>query len=434
MDPHFESADGSNATIGDIHFMLSSRRRISFAAFGPLILGAGAHAAEAQDIVPTAPADVREFELKPSADLKATIEREPAKNPPASSFPITPTPEKAAPPTPQPVEISPQPPAADTQSAPARVRDRPTASRFSARPTGAATEGPAAFEASPDLPGNAVTATPLPQSQLPAAAAPAESESVADASKQASPVEKQGGLPWLNILLGALAVLAGLFALRERRRRARAEAEAERAAEEAAERVRVARQTARLQTKAAPAVAPEEAKPEAPAATRPWIELEFKPETAAANDVQAQVLYTLTVRNGGNSPARNVRIEARMFNIEAEKSSELAQFFAAPIEATSFPPRTIAPQEMVELRGAVVMPRDAMRAIMVQGRALFIPLVAFNVLYEWGDGESGQTAMPYVVGREAEMPSQKMGPFRLDLGPRIYRSVGQRPSELARVA
>ena len=42
--------------------------------------------------------------------------------------------------------------------------------------------------------------------------------------------------------------------------------------------------------------------------------------------------------------------------------------------------------------------------------------------------------MSYVVGREAETPTQKMGPFRLDLGPRIYRSVGQRPSELARVA
>jgi len=27
-----------------------------------------------------------------------------------------------------------------------------------------------------------------------------------------------------------------------------------------------------------------------------------------------------------------------------------------------------------------------------------------------------------------------MGAFRLDLGPRIYRSVGQRPTELANVA
>jgi hypothetical protein len=52
-------------------------------------------------------------------------------------------------------------------------------------------------------------------------------------------------------------------------------------------------------------------------------------------------------------------------------------------------------------------------------------------VYEWGEGRTGQTSMSYLVGREPETPSTKMGAFRLDLGPRVYRSVGQRPSNVA---
>jgi hypothetical protein len=34
--------------------------------------------------------------------------------------------------------------------------------------------------------------------------------------------------------------------------------------------------------------------------------------------------------------------------------------------------------------------------------------------------------MSYIVGREAKPPAEKMAPFRLDLGPRLWRHVGQR--------
>jgi hypothetical protein len=77
------------------------------------------------------------------------------------------------------------------------------------------------------------------------------------------------------------------------------------------------------------------------------------------------------------------------------------------------------------------MPKEHVREIALEGRRLFIPMVAFNVFYEWGEGRTGQTSMSYLVGREAEQPSTKMGAFRLDLGPRVYRSVGQRPNTVA---
>jgi hypothetical protein len=57
-----------------------------------------------------------------------------------------------------------------------------------------------------------------------------------------------------------------------------------------------------------------------------------------------------------------------------------------------------------------------------------------NVLYDWGDGRKGQTAQSYIVGRESDPPAAKMAPFRLDLGPRVYRKVGTRQHDLKRVA
>ncbi|MGE0179854.1 MAG: hypothetical protein AB7O91_08555, partial [Sphingomonas sp.] len=84
------------------------------------------------------------------------------------------------------------------------------------------------------------------------------------------------------------------------------------------------------------------------------------------------------------------------------------------------------------IRGEVGMPLEEMKAVKLDGRMLFIPVVAVNILYEWGEGRSGQSAKSYVVGRELEEPSDKMGAFRVDQGPRIWRTVGQRQHKLAR--
>ena len=56
------------------------------------------------------------------------------------------------------------------------------------------------------------------------------------------------------------------------------------------------------------------------------------------------------------------------------------------------------------------------------GRKVFVPLIAFNALYDWSGGE-GQTSAAYLVGRETN--GDKLGPLRLDLGAREFRSLGR---------
>lgn len=165
---------------------------------------------------------------------------------------------------------------------------------------------------------------------------------------------------------------------------------------------------------------------------RPWLELEFRPERATATSEGAGVQYEVTIRNTGNAPARNVRLAAQMFNAGPDLDREVSSFFARGIDERGAPPLTILPRTEMKLQSSVSMPRAEMREINVQGRSLFIPTVAFNLLYAWGRNKTGQTCTSHVVGREPEQASEKMAPFRLDLGPRTYRSVGQRPSALAR--
>ena len=76
----------------------------------------------------------------------------------------------------------------------------------------------------------------------------------------------------------------------------------------------------------------------------------------------------------------------------------------------------------------VVAPRANVRLVEIAGRNVFVPLIAFNALYGWATGE-GQTSASYMLGRNTK--SDKLAPFRLDLGPRIVRSVGARALPIA---
>jgi hypothetical protein len=69
------------------------------------------------------------------------------------------------------------------------------------------------------------------------------------------------------------------------------------------------------------------------------------------------------------------------------------------------------------------MSREQLQAFEAAGRQLIVPLIAFNVLYAWSGGE-GQTSVGYLLGIDTK--GDKMGPFRIDLGPRIFRSVAGR--------
>jgi len=178
---------------------------------------------------------------------------------------------------------------------------------------------------------------------------------------------------------------------------------------------------------APPAAAPKEATPAGlglvSTRLRPWIDIGFNPLRCVVDDEKVTVEFEIELFNSGSAPARAVLAEASLFNAGAEQDGQIAAFFQNPIGQGE---RIVVmpPMKRVQVRTQVFAPRDQVQAYEVAGRQVFVPLIAFNALYSWGGGE-GQTSAAYLLGRETD--GDKLGPFRLDLGPRIFRGLAARP-------
>jgi hypothetical protein len=160
---------------------------------------------------------------------------------------------------------------------------------------------------------------------------------------------------------------------------------------------------------------------------RPSIELLFEPGRCIVEDDRVTIEFELGLQNSGNAPARAVLVEATLLNAGPYQDQEVGAFYAAPVgEGERIP--LIPPLKTVMVKTKVVAPRANVRLVEIAGRNVFVPLIAFNALYGWATGE-GQTSASYLLGRDTK--SDKLAPFRLDLGPRIVRSVGARALPIA---
>ena len=155
---------------------------------------------------------------------------------------------------------------------------------------------------------------------------------------------------------------------------------------------------------------------------RPWLEIAFSPSRCDVEEDKATIQFDIEVFNSGAAPARDVLIEASMFNAGPEQDQEIGAFFAHPVAKGNRIP-AIPPLKRVALKSAVSLTREQMRQFEIAGRRLFVPLIGFNALYSWSGGD-GQTSASYLVGRDTK--SEKMAPLRLDLGPRAFRRLEAR--------
>jgi hypothetical protein len=184
---------------------------------------------------------------------------------------------------------------------------------------------------------------------------------------------------------------------------------------------------------AAPAAVPPPKPPRPDPIPRPWLELSLKAERAAFTTTESEVLFELEIANKGGSPARNLRIDVKMFNAGAEQDQQIGAFFkTAGRESTKLNLPEVEAGVTGVIKGTVTLPIDEMKAMRLDERLLFIPVVAVNALYDWGEGRTGQTSRSYIIGRELPEAGEKMGPFRVDQGPRVWRTVGQREHALAK--
>jgi hypothetical protein len=156
---------------------------------------------------------------------------------------------------------------------------------------------------------------------------------------------------------------------------------------------------------------------------RPWVELGFQPARCIVEDHQVTFEFELELFNSGSAPARAVLVEATLFNASNGQEQELGKFFANPVGQGERIP-SIQPLKRMHLTTKVVAAREHVQVYDIRGRKVFVPIIAFNALYNWSGGE-GQTSTSYLLGIDTHR--EKMGPFRIDLGPHVFKEVTARP-------
>lgn len=155
---------------------------------------------------------------------------------------------------------------------------------------------------------------------------------------------------------------------------------------------------------------------------RPWLDIDFAPIGATIDDKEARIEFEIVVFNSGSAPAREVLIEALLFNAGPDQDQAIGAFFAktgGSGEAVT----VIPPLQRMAFRSAVSVSRAQMRIFEAAGRQVFVPLIGFNAFYRWSGGE-GQTSASYLIGRGTN--GEKMAPFHIDRGPRTFKGLGAR--------
>ncbi|MDE2567554.1 MAG: hypothetical protein KGM93_01440 [Sphingomonadales bacterium] len=183
-----------------------------------------------------------------------------------------------------------------------------------------------------------------------------------------------------------------------------------------------------------PAPEPGSARPAAPivvtatnAADSPAISLEARRMSATL--VNATLTYRLTVTNTGAEPLVDMAIGGDM--VAAHASRGVEELLAS--ETTALPDlhaiASLAPGESVMLGGDIRLPLSAIRPIRHGAASLFVPLVRISAAWTSAGGARRNRASTYLVGPLPAGESDRLQPFRLDLGPRQYAELGQRRLE-----
>jgi hypothetical protein len=343
--------------------------------------------AAAQEALPDTPPELRDFRLDPErAQPQANPEPQPDVAPP----PAVPTQPQTLPPS----SAQPQP-TPRQRSAPATSRDA--------------------------LPANEQFSEPAPSAETPSAEveqAAAPDIASAEPDVAASPEPPIDSLMWWQIVAVAVFAALALFAFMFLRGRRKSPSQARSPLTEATEPETIAPAPPIMQTAA---IVP----PPSPTA-RAKLTLEFIPDTATLSFTALTIKGQLRLTNIGEVQARNMRLRATLLSANRQQEQMLAAFHSGAIEVPEELLGEAKVGERLAMQIEMSMPAAELQCFEVQSRRIMVPVMVANLAYDWVGG-SDMVKLACLVGKEAEPPAPKMAPFRLDLGPRSFAPLGQRP-------
>ncbi len=364
----------------------------------------------AQDAVPETPPELRDFRL----------------DQPRDQTPPQPAPQQTAPQEPSVTPPESRTPPETARPAPGPVRQRPQE----------------ATQQSPDT-ASSRTDVPAPDQQVAPAIEP-EATTVPSIGPQPDPDQAQiappvtenaivWNLPLIAGILVALLVLGLLGYILQRRRRDNWQSV------DADGSGKVATPDP---SKNIPASPPEkllhEPAPTPPTATAPVpaqksaqisgdVSILFVPERATISFTNLTVQGQLQIANQGKSPARDMQLRAVLVSASSEQQRAIDSFFADPAQIAPNALGEAKPGERLGLSLELSVPLSEMQTFPVGEQLLLVPILVASLSYAQDNGEKFTANLACMIGREAQPPKPKMGPLRIDKGPRSFAPLGQRP-------
>jgi LPXTG-motif cell wall-anchored protein len=382
----------------------------------PLLAVIGAPASFSQDVAPGTPSELRDFKLDPDKPAPAptpTPQAEPAKQPRIENTPQAPITK-----VPEPTRRPPVPSSAQNRSNPKAIKPAATTD----------------IAETPKADVKTDTAAPVPESiSEPAGPTQASAPQLPPANTRAVPdaVPKTGEAPlvtpvlsrilpyaWTAFVAAGLIVLIGAGILFRRRKRRFTHSD-----------------QAAFDFEAKPQAMPETVIPghpvtEAPVqdmVKRPDLDISFVPEKATIGLVNLTIKGQLHIINKGSVEADAMYLHAGVISASDEQDNLMTGFFAA---SADFDKDLGAAKsgERIGLEMDLQIPLNELPAYALGNQKMLVPIILIRVVYKWGAMQQRDEArLSCIIGREANPPKPKMGPLRMDMGPRSFANLGQRP-------
>lgn len=170
---------------------------------------------------------------------------------------------------------------------------------------------------------------------------------------------------------------------------------------------------------------------DAPEPAVPRLLLDFTTLGIDVTLVNAVARYHLGVTNMSDIPVSKLALHGAI--VQARKGMPPT---VDPMRGDALLPHLqkiadIDPGSTQRCEGQIRLPLSQIEPIAMQGRMLFVPLVHIWIGYDGPDGTRYAVTQSFVLGEESNPPGPRVGPLRLDLGPRRFTSIGQRPLQPA---
>ncbi|WP_338466420.1 hypothetical protein RXV95_12770 [Novosphingobium sp. ZN18A2] len=152
---------------------------------------------------------------------------------------------------------------------------------------------------------------------------------------------------------------------------------------------------------------------------------DLEPRRLGVTLVNATLTYRLQLTNTAPRMLEDIAISGDMIAahaslpVEQQLGADGAQF--APLHRIE----SIEPGESVTIEGDLRLALAAILPIRHGQHRLFVPLARFETSWSAGEARKARVSA-FLIGLLPDGESDRLRPFRLDLGPRMYPDIGQR--------